>query len=483
MSGTACNNICVTISAPGKHTYITDYRFNSNDFNVHISRDRCRSVRLKFGVRVSRVWMVFQLSSPGMFVASVAMLPSSFAMYACSAALASWWNRQYKASIFFVAIAALLGWPFAGLVGLPIAFDILLRLRKIRLFFTWSFVSAVVCLLPMLVIDSIYFGKLTLASLNIVLYNVFSTRGPDLYGTEPWTFYMLNGLLNFNIMWPLALCTPMMLALGWWRVPTHSNLSMMLTDYVSISPFYIWLCVFLVQPHKEERFLYPVYFTVALCAAISLDIMQRILARILECSYHASSFSNLKQYMIKWITAAIILASVILSMSRITALYVHYHAPLDVWAELSYSEYVDPSPSNVIQNVCVGKDWYRYPSSFFLPNNKYRLRFLQSEFRGILPAYYNGSTSEVHSYFNDANIANDFMFTPYEQCHYIFDLDSGKSSELEPNYSNLSNEWSLLSSCNFVDAESSHPLFRAFYIPIAGSRFVKYANLNILKRF
>lgn len=413
------------------------------------------------------------------------MLPSSFAMYACSAALASWWNRQYKASIFFIAIAALMGWPFAGLVGLPIAYDILLRLRKLRFFVTWSIVSAIVLLVPMLVIDSIYFGKFTLASLNIVHYNVFSTRGPNLYGTEPWTFYIINGLLNFNIMWPLAICTPMVLALGWWLVPARSSSSMpQLTYYISISPFYIWLCVFLVQPHKEERFLYPVYFMVALCAAISLDIMHCILSQIFNCSYIRKVVPNLGQYMdpTKWIAAVFILVSVILSISRITALYANYHAPLDVWAELSYSEYIDPSQPNITQNVCVGKDWYRYPGSFFLPNDKYRLRFLRSEFRGILPAYYNESTSVVHTYFNDANVANEFMFTPYEQCHFLFDLDLGRYSELEPNYADRSDEWLLLSSFNLVDTESSHPLFRAFYIPLAGGRFVKYANLNILKR-
>ena len=44
-----------------------------------------------------------------------------------------------------------------------------------------------------------------LPTLNIVLYNVFTSHGPDLYGTEPWTYYLFNGVLNFNIMFPAAL--------------------------------------------------------------------------------------------------------------------------------------------------------------------------------------------------------------------------------------------------------------------------------------
>lgn len=35
---------------------------------------------------------------------------------------------------------------------------------------------------PLVVVDSYYYGKLVVAPLNIVLYNVFTPHGPDLYG-------------------------------------------------------------------------------------------------------------------------------------------------------------------------------------------------------------------------------------------------------------------------------------------------------------
>ena len=57
-------------------------------------------------------------------------------------------------------------------------------------------------------IDSLYYGKLVLAPLNIVMYNVFTSHGPDLYGTEPWYFYLFNGFLNFNIIFICALVAP-----------------------------------------------------------------------------------------------------------------------------------------------------------------------------------------------------------------------------------------------------------------------------------
>lgn len=37
-------------------------------------------------------------------------------------------------------------------------------------------------------------------------------------------------------------------------------------------------------------------------------------------------------------------------------------------------------------NVCVGAEWHRFPSSFFLPSPHYRLAFIPSGFTGLLPA-------------------------------------------------------------------------------------------------
>ena len=66
-------------------------------------------------------------------------------------------------------------------------------------------ISAVIILALQIPVDSLFYGKLVIAPLNIVKYNVLSDHGPDLYGTEPWTYYLFNGLLNFNVAFILAL--------------------------------------------------------------------------------------------------------------------------------------------------------------------------------------------------------------------------------------------------------------------------------------
>jgi alpha-1,2-mannosyltransferase len=61
-------------------------------------------------------------------------------------------------------------------------------------------------------VDSYYYGKTVVAPLNLVFYNVLSSNtSSELYGTEPWSFYILNGALNFNILFALALASPLLL--------------------------------------------------------------------------------------------------------------------------------------------------------------------------------------------------------------------------------------------------------------------------------
>lgn len=89
-----------------------------------------------------------------MFISSTALLPSSFSMYFSMSAISAWYHQKYKLAIFFTAISVLLGWPFVGLMSVPILIDIIIRLKKIRLFVFWSIISGVTVLLPMIILDS-----------------------------------------------------------------------------------------------------------------------------------------------------------------------------------------------------------------------------------------------------------------------------------------------------------------------------------------
>lgn len=70
-----------------------------------------------------------------------------------------------------------------------------------------------------------------------------------------------------------------------------------------------------------------------------------------------------------------------LSLARVLAQVRAFSAPMHVYSGLR-----DHS------TVCLGKEWYRYPSSFFIPENSDVL-FVKSAFDGLLPGRFPASAN------------------------------------------------------------------------------------------
>ncbi|XP_066267856.1 alpha-1,2-mannosyltransferase ALG9-like isoform X2 [Branchiostoma lanceolatum] len=426
--------------------------------------------------------LCFLLFSTGMFISATAFLPSSFSMIWTMVAMAAWWTHYDGVAIFSIAVSAIVGWPFAGALGIPIAVDLVLRRQRMALFCQWVIISLCLVLVPLVMVDTMYYGKLVIAPLNIVLYNVFSDHGPDIYGVEPWTFYFLNGFLNFNIVFlmglvamPLGLFVDNMLkqrSPGY--VPTHQLL-------YTLSPLYIWVLIFFTRPHKEERFLFPVYPLICLCAAVTLASFQKL--------YHFTLTERKRQHYTiasNWVAIGISVLYGLLCVSRSVALFQGYHAPLDLYPELQRIV-EDPAvhrmdPSREV-NLCVGKEWYRYPNSFFLPEN-WQLQFIQSEFRGQLPKPYapgDDGSKVVPTQMNDMNLEETSRYIDVRKCHYLVDLDLPGESPREPRYSRLTKEWTVVASQPFLDAARSHPFFRAFFIPFLSKHHTEFADYTLFQ--
>lgn len=137
--------------------------------------------------------------------------------------------------------------------------------------------------LPVIGVDTFVYGKQVIVPWNIIRYNIFggSERGPELYGTEPWYFYILNLTLNFNILVPLALMSLPALSLtsiidrkrlGASTVSDQSSPFFILG--VRLVPFYIWLGILSSQAHKEERFMFPAYPMLCFNAAVALYLVR-----------------------------------------------------------------------------------------------------------------------------------------------------------------------------------------------------------------
>ncbi|WAR27997.1 ALG9-like protein [Mya arenaria] len=270
---------------------------------------------------------------------------------------------------------------------------------------------------------------------------------------EPFSYYIINGLLNFNIVFPLALVSAPFVILSNYilKVKTQG-----IPIWLSLAGMYIWAAIFFTRPHKEERFLFPIYPLIAVAGAVSVDYIQLWW----RCVFVRSKGGHYVDHT-SWISVFVGIFFTLMSVSRIVAVY--QDRPV---------------------TLCVGKEWYRYPSSFFLPGQNWNLHYLKSEFEGQLPKPYDSgpdATRIIPSNMNDMNKEEPSRYVNVSKCHYLVDLDLPRETTHEPRYSQKTEEWTTLVSIPFLDASRSHRVFRAFYIPFVSSRYCVYENYNLLK--
>lgn len=63
--------------------------------------------------------------------------------------------------------------------------------------------------------------------------------------------------------------------------------------------------------------------------------------------------------------------------------------------------------------LCVGSEWHRYPSSFFVPDFVGQVRWIDDGFGGLLPFQFNatlGGTAAAPLYFNNKNMASEEQY-------------------------------------------------------------------------
>ena len=213
---------------------------------------------------------------------------------------------------------------------------------------------------------------------------------------------MRNLLLNFNAWFLLALCTgPIIILQFLSRRPSTTKLPV-LRSLVIAMPFYLWLAIFTAQPHKEERFMYPAYPFLCCNAAMTLHTAIYYLGH----SKPASLVSRIAASTKATTVAGLVLFMVSLGFLRTIGTVTAYHAPLRIYEPLRSPEFKEMGG-----NLCLGKEWYRFPSSYFLPPNM-RARFIKSDFDGLLPGQFwetRGSLGlpaawRVPSGMNDENI-------------------------------------------------------------------------------
>ncbi|KAJ7361402.1 glycosyltransferase family 22 protein [Mycena albidolilacea] len=502
-----------------------------------------RTVYEKINERVGRYLFFMLLFSTGMWNASAALLPSSFAMYmttfAFSYALApssAQNNRRTLAATLLFAAGAIVGWPFALALSIPFVLEELFvfsadrvapeirttwMLNRWKRLFTAGLAAALI-FIPVVAIDSIAYGKLAIVPWNIIKYNIFggAERGPDLYGTSPWNFYLLNLILNFNVLTPFALLSLPSLGVTYFidrkRLglvkPSADQSSPFTVLALRLAPFYLWTAILTSQAHKEERFMFPAYPLLCFNAAVTLYLVRGWLETAF-ISFTKSPYRASQSTIFRTFTSSVVVASAAISISRILALTFYYHSPMSLIFKFQVDElprllndtgllpvYPPGTPEEEIPRIdlspvkdfnltlCVSKEWYRFPGHYLVPAGV-RVDFVKSEFDGLLPGHFGEgefkkvsweddippaygwsrpATRLVPAGLNDINQEQPSFYVPIEKCDYLLDLDfpnHPSESNLEPRYATEAKKWERVYCTPFLDARHSNLLTRTLWLP------------------
>ena len=382
-----------------------------------------------------------------------------------------------------------------------------------------------------MMVDYIYYGTFISPTWNIFLYNtgLFSNNNnnnddnngdndnnnnnigmkskDELYGVEDISYYIKNLILNWNIAFIMGvLALPFFIILSIVRRfdslrkrkgkdiidnndddDERKNMELIILLLV---PMILWICVVFSRPHKEERFLFPIYPMIAVGTALVID-------KILDMMY----FGHLSKLTLKGITTTtrtrpttlsvsrakilwgvfLLIPFVLFSISRSMVLSDGYTAPLKLYKHLydyivteeKYNDSNNSGNKDKLSLVCVGGEWYRFPSSYHLPGN-FRLAFLKSSFGGQLPQQFTELGSKEESLliqrgkFNDMNQEENDRYVNINECSYVIGLvdhDKDANSDLLQYFSNDDRKWTEIASYKFLDAEKTSTLHRVLYLP------------------
>ena len=118
--------------------------------------------------------------------------------------------------------------------------------------------------------------------------------------------------------------------------------------------------------------------------------------------------------------------------------------------------------------VCMGGDWYTFPSHFFLPDNV-RLGYIRDGFGGQLPKHFsaiNGTSEKPSCPFNDQNKEEMSSYIDIDKCDYLIRLITEDDRSKEDKTIFLDEKiLKRLSTTKIIDSANSPIFTRALFLP------------------
>lgn len=485
-----------------------------------------------------RLTAVFLLFSPGVFFSSTSFLPSAVASSCVMFCCARWLSERFISAIFWGSLAVLMtGWPFVGVILFPLGLHMLWH-RFLQS--SWKGVGelvvggvAVAFAVATLagVIDAAAYRRITSPTLNILMYNVWPSSdggGDELYGTAPVGYYVRNLLINMGMSWPLAIACPVMTLreiISHLRGSNSWNKGRTLSITLQACVL-LWLCVLFSRPHKEERFLYPAYSILALmaaqCAVDLIEMVGGILTMLFGKTHgvkqehrtinellllgrreNKASSRLTAVELFKYLCLVVcLLSAVTMGFSRVTSNSNNFGGYMELWRDLgqALAEQGKGNPSKSELTVCTGREWYFFPSHFFLPQHT-RLAFVRDSFHGQLPQLFReggpggeqswiGLWSDPLQPFNKMNKEEMSRYVDISSCDYVVALVDHEAEQHahgpmvramelavlgDSSAPQIPGKFSVMINKPVLDpSRSPSALARAFHIPMLSKRLNIY---------
>lgn len=420
----------------------------------------------KYNKPLANWFILLSLTCLGLSHSSVALLPSSLAMNCALLSSSNFLKFCYTRSVrhallvsSWLLIGGIFGWPFVLLLGLPSMLYIIYDLygqHKCAQYVKWSISFGFIYLATSMEVDYFFYGKTVAVPLNIVLYNVLYAdefSGPNIFGTEPLSYYLKNLVLNFHVVAPLAAVS--VFVIFYTLAMTRNRLYKGLLFGI-VAPMWLWAGVFFTQPHKEERFMYPIYGLINLSGATTIHCALTTLNSVT----HVVTKRRVAKLLNIIIVRAIGFTFITIGILRTVSFSKSYNTPLEVYSHI---------PQNASGNLCIGREWYRFPSSFFLPATL-RAQFIHSGFNGLLPGDFEENVGLLKGVQNEPkgmNNKNEYdsgKIIDLSQCSYAVDISQPVVSEDEYSFTDNA-AWELIYTAKFLDNENSKGLGKYLWLP------------------
>ena len=505
--------------------------------------------------------LLTNLFAAGMFHASPALLPSVTVMQLFMLSYSYYLKKSEVIAVVLGLVAVLAtGWPFCAVLWIPMGMKILfdglfyshrtisnsnsnssdtsdqpqsqpqpavtVNPKQVAHIIQRTILHAIMIQLVVSSIDYYFYGQSVFPTWNIFEYNATS-GGDELYGVEDFIFYVRNLIVNWNGAALLAVMA--LLPNISWNEKKHTR--------ILLAPMILWMITVFPRPHKEERFLFPMYPLLSVASALTLDTLLPLLVPIFitpqRHHFGAGSVPNLPLWAQGWsskIGTLLLLAMGSVSILRSMALSNYYSAPLSVYQHLYHildANAIEDKDASI--TVCVAGEWHRFPSSFYLPRSTTTLEYLPSRFKGQLPAPFSGTPTHTHTHththtraanhhddmeefddnhnndfhnnnnknnylniapFNDQNLEEPSRYIEggVSSCNYLVDLLlEGRDKEPE-GVEHMKKDkkggklWEEIYSVPFLDAERTGFLDRVLYIPFGRDSSRVYAKYALFVR-